>query len=66
MGELEDVFTNIGFFILFNSSFVFQYCLHRYLGLLLPIRRMLLICGPLSSRVECLSTLLLEASASSS
>lgn len=35
----------------FNSSSVFQYLFHLYLGLLFPINRILRICGPNSTEL---------------
>lgn len=35
----------------FNSSSVFQYLFHLYLGLLFPINRILRICGPYSTEL---------------
>lgn len=50
--------TYIGFFIVFNSSSVFQYRSHRYLGLLFPMSRWLRICGPFKTSLWRLSSAL--------
>jgi hypothetical protein len=63
--KMSLLFTYIGFFIFFNSSSVFQYFSHLYLGLLFPIRRWLRIWGPLRRSLKRLSSLRLKSSDSS-
>jgi len=58
MGCYESLVENtyIGFFICFSSSSVFQYCRQLYLGLLLPIKRILRMRGSLRMLLARLSS----------